>query len=110
MKTSRKMMWLAIPLAFALLTTAWLPPAAAADKTYKMSGEVTGVNTQHNTVVVEVPMGKETFTVAGPLASDAKIMKNGRSAELSDFQTGDKATVTFHSGMQGHVIDALTSR
>lgn len=110
MKKSKKIMWLAVPLAVVLLTAAWLSPAAAEVKRYKMSGEITGVNTQHNTVVVEVPMGKENFTVAGPLASDAKIMKNGRSAELSDFQTGDKATVIFHSDMEGHVIDSLTSR
>lgn len=110
MRNSEKILWVAIAMAVTLFTAGLLSPAVAAEKMYKMSGEITAINTVHDTVVVEVPMGKKMFTVAGPLASDAKLMKNGRKANLSDFRAGEKATVTFHSNMDGHVIDSLTSR
>jgi len=109
MRTSRKMHWIAVVMTVTLVT-AGLVSSAAAQKMYKMSGKITDVSPQHNTVVVEVPMGKEMFTVAGPLASDAKLIKKGREAQLSDFQTGERATVTFHSNRKGHVIDSMMVR
>lgn len=109
MKKFRKLIWIGIVVTMALIVGGLTSSPATAER-FKMSGEITYVNMQHNTVVIEVPMGKEMFTVAGPLAGDAKVMKNGRNAELSDFQVGEKATVTFHSNPQGHVIDSLMGR
>jgi len=109
MRTDRRILWTAVVITAALVV-AGLASSTSAQEMYKMSGEITDVSPQHNTVVVEVPMGKEMFTVAGPLAADAKLMKKGRQAQLSDFQTGEDAMVTFHSNMKGHVIDRLEVR
>jgi outer membrane lipoprotein-sorting protein len=38
----------------------------AGEKIYQMKGEITAIESVHNTVVIEVPMGKRMFTVAGP--------------------------------------------
>ncbi|MBW1677629.1 MAG: hypothetical protein JRJ79_13770 [Deltaproteobacteria bacterium] len=43
----------------------------AGEKIYQMKGEITAIESAYNTVVIEVPMGKRMFTVAGPLSSEA---------------------------------------
>ncbi|MEJ2167616.1 MAG: hypothetical protein P8185_07025 [Deltaproteobacteria bacterium] len=74
---------------------------------YKMTGKITAINHQYQTIVIEVPLGSQMFTVAGPLAPDAKLTKAGQPAKLSDFAVNETVTVIFHSTNQGHVIDRL---
>jgi len=76
-------------------------------QSYKMTGKITNIDKIYDTIVIEVPMGTQMFTVGGPLASDAKLTKGNRPALLSDFKVGEEVTVIFHSTDQGHVIDRL---
>jgi hypothetical protein len=92
---------------FALLVTA---PAIVSGKTYLMTGKITGIDLAYDTVVVEVPMVSKTFTVGGPLASDARMIKNDQTASLDDFNVGEQVTVKWHSTPQGHVIDRLVTK
>ena len=78
-----------------------------AHDSYKMTGKITAIDLNYQTIVVEVPLENQRFTVGGPLAPDAKLMKNDQSAKLSDFSVNEKVTVIFHSTDQGHVIDQL---
>lgn len=77
-----------------------------------MVGEITAIDLMNKTVVVEVPVGKtafgeQLFTVGGPLASDAELIKGSRSAKLGDFKVGDRVTVKWKPIETGHLILSL---
>ena len=84
--------------------------AAAATKTYQMTGKITAIELASRTVVVEVPVGKGMFTVGGPLSAKAAVRKQGRTAQLQDFKVGDRVTVEWRAATEGHVIDRLEVR
>jgi hypothetical protein len=71
---------------------------------YGMSGKITALEPDNNTVVVEVIQGDDQFTVAGPLSSDAILLKGDESANLGEFNEGDSVMVHFYSTDEGHVI------
>ena len=79
----------------------------AGEKTYQMKGEITAIESVHNTVVIEVPMGKKMFTVAGPLSSEAILKRGERRAGLTDFVVGDEVTVKWKATDSGHIIEML---
>ena len=100
--------------------TAWLglicglyvlvSPVMGAGKTYVMSGKVTAVDTAYNTIVIDVPMGKEIFTVAGPLSPKAVLRKGGKLAHLSSFMVGESVKVKWQATDEGHLITALDAK
>jgi hypothetical protein len=83
-------------------------PLIVFGQSYKMTGEISTINLNEQIIVVEVPLGSQMFTVAGPLAPDAKLTRDNQPAELKDFNVGEKVTVIFHSSDKGHVIDRLS--
>lgn len=87
------------------------PQAPAADLIYKMTGKITAIELPFRTVVIEVPLSKnKTFTVAGPLAQDAKLQKGGKAAGLADFSVGERVTVLWKGIPSGHLITGLMAR
>lgn len=88
----------------------FLSPAMGAGKTYVMSGKVTAVDTANNTIVIDVPLGKETFTVAGPLSPKAVLRKGGKPAHLSEFMVGESVKVKWQATDEGHLILALDAK
>ena len=77
---------------------------------YLMTGKISAIDLAYDTVVIEVPMASKTFTVGGPLASDARMIKDDQTAGLDDFKVGEGVTVKWHSTPQGHVIDRLVAK
>jgi hypothetical protein len=75
-----------------------------------LSGKITAIDMAANTVVVDVPMGKQMFTVGGPLAPMAKLTKAGKPAKLSDFKQGDHVKVSYKSTAKGPVIEKLMTQ
>lgn len=101
----------AIALAFAVtLSLSFATQSMGGEALYKMTGEITAIDLEYRTVVIEVPMVGKTFTVGGPLASGAVLKKGGVSAGLGEFQVGDQAVVTWRSTPEGHLILSLTSK
>jgi hypothetical protein len=96
----------AIP-AVIVITLVLACPLSVLGQPYQMTGKITSIDLNYQSIVIEVPLGSQMFTVGGPLASDAKLTKAGQSAKLSDFSVNEKVTVIFHSTDQGHVIDRL---
>ncbi len=84
--------------------------AVAADKTYIMTGKITAIDTQEKIVVIDVPLQKGIFTVAGPLVGGADLKKGGKPATLSDFKVGEKVTVKWKGTSWGHLIESLSAR
>ena len=103
-----KKRWIPVILVTALLVLASVPLHAYAGKVHTMEGKISAVEPTYNTVVVEVPVGKDRlFTVGGPLVADAEVKKHGRSANLEDLSNGDSVVVTWRSTPNGHVIEKL---
>ena len=90
-----------------LLTAA---PSVVVGKTYTMTGKITAIDRAYDTIVIEVPMASKMFTVAGPLAANAKLAKNNRMVGLGEFKVGERVAVKWHSTAEGHVIDRLVSK
>ena len=88
----------------------FVSPVMGAGKTYVMSGKVTAVDTAYNTVVIDVPLGKEMFTVAGPLSPKAVLRKGGKPAHLTDFMVGESVKVKWQATDEGHLITALEAK
>ncbi len=82
----------------------------AAGKVFKRAGEIAAIDLDHNTVVVEVPVGKKLFTVGGPLSAEAVLERGGQSVGLADFRTGDRVTVTWETTERGHLILSLKAK
>jgi hypothetical protein len=99
----------AILVAVSVVLLQGVAQVSAAEKTYQMTGTIAAIDGASQTVVVEVPVGKDMFTVGGPLNVTAVLTKGGRSVQLSAFRRGDKVTVTWRSTSDGHVIERLTS-
>ncbi|HET9299388.1 MAG TPA: hypothetical protein VFO11_05545, partial [Candidatus Polarisedimenticolaceae bacterium] len=59
--------------------------------TSPLSGRVVSVDSTGNTVVVETPNGRETFTTT----STTRFMSGGRTVMLSNLHEGDNVVVTF---------------
>jgi len=86
------------------------PGMAAAAKIYKMKGKIIAVDLDYNTVVVDVPIGKKIFRVAGPLSPDAVLKKGGGKASLSDFHEGEWVTVEWEHTDKGHIVKMLVAK
>ena len=82
----------------------------AGERIYQMVGDITALDLEYKTVVVEVPLAGKTFTVGGPLSSEAVLERGGQSATLADFQVGDRVTVKWEATAQGHVILLLRAK
>ena len=83
----------------------------AAENEYKMGGEITAIEKDYNTVVIEVLLGNDRlFTVGGPLSEGAVLKKDGQTVSLSSFAVGDKVTVLWRATEKGHIIDRLETR
>jgi hypothetical protein len=52
--------------------------AAAVGRMRRMTGTIKAVDPAAQTVVVEVPLSHDTFTVGGPLSPQATVKKGGK--------------------------------
>jgi hypothetical protein len=83
---------------------------SAGENVYVMTGKIAAIDPEFETAVIEVPLGDKSFTVGGPLVSEAKLKKGGRSAALLDFSIGEQVTVKWRSTAKGHMIEMIESR
>jgi hypothetical protein len=77
---------------------------------YVMSGKIKAVDLQYDTAVIDCPEGKRVFTVAGPLAHKADLLKGGKPTQLKDFKEGERVTVKWKAVPDGHLILMLSAK
>ena len=82
----------------------------AGERKYLMSGEMTAIDLDYKTVVIEVPLGERMFTGGGPLSSKAVLKRGGLLVDLVNFQVGDRVTVEWKVSEQGHLILVLKAK
>ena len=80
------------------------------EKKYRMSGDLTAIDIDYNTVVIEVPLGGNMQTVGGPLSPKAILKRDGQSVGLADFQVGDRVIFIWQSTKKGHLILSLKAK
>jgi hypothetical protein len=102
MKRTAYVMTLVLPVMFFLFFSS--VQSWAGKRIYQMSGDITAIDLDYHTVVVEVPLGGKTFTVGGPLSSEAVSKRGSQSVSLEDFRVGDQVTVKWEATEQGHII------
>jgi hypothetical protein len=95
--------------ALAVLLLGWSTPYAD-DRVHTLSGNITAIDLDYDTVVVDVPMGDQELTVGGPVVENAELSKNGREADLNDFEVGDRVVVTWERTDKGVLIQRLVQR
>jgi len=54
----------------------FIPQSFADERMYRMVGDITAIDLDYNTVVIEVPLEGKLFTMGEPLSHDA-ILKKG---------------------------------
>jgi hypothetical protein len=74
-----------------------------------MHGEVASVDINHQTIVVEVPMGKGLFTVGGKVTSKTRLIKGIIKVPLSSFKIGEKVVIRWRGTPDGHLIESVTA-
>lgn len=84
--------------------------AIADARTEQMTGTIAAIEPASHTVVVEIPMGTDTFTVGGPLGPQAIIKKGGKTMQLQDLQVGERVAVAWKRTANGHEIERLEVR
>jgi hypothetical protein len=82
----------------------------AGERIYLMTGDITAIDLEYNTVVIEVPLEGKSFTVGGPLSHEAILKKGGQKVDLSAFQVGDRLKVKWEATEKGHVILSLNAK
>jgi len=87
-----------------------IPQSSADERLYRMVGDITAIDLDYNTVVIEVPLEGKLFTVGGPLSHDAILKKGNLSVDLVDFMAGDRVTVEWKPIEQGHLILLLQAK
>lgn len=84
--------------------------ATAAVRMEQGSGTTAAIEPAAQTVVIEIPQGKEKFTVGGPLSPKAIVKKGGKTAQLEAFHVGDHVRVTWRHTATGQEIAHLEAR
>ncbi len=96
-----------LTLSLVMLLFVW--QATAGEKLYLMTGKIAAIDHTFNTVVIEVPLEANLFTVGGPLSSKAILRKGGQPANLTDFAVGEQVRVKWRSTENGHIIEMMQS-
>jgi hypothetical protein len=106
MKRSHFIIVLAIIFSLALFgAQSW-----ASERIYQMTGDITAIDLEYNTVVIEVPMVGKTFTVGGPLSYEAILKKGHQVVDLLAFQVGDRVKVKWEATEKAHAILSLNAK
>jgi hypothetical protein len=107
-KLSRTVWIIAVAILCLLGLMVW--DAMAATGIYTNRGEISGIDIDFNTVVVEIPVDGQLMTVGGPLVEDVELKKGNRPATLRDFTVGETVTVKWRYTESGHRILGVYGR
>ncbi|MDY7035102.1 MAG: L,D-transpeptidase family protein [Thermodesulfobacteriota bacterium] len=104
---AKALLFLVISLFFLLFIFGWVWKVNSQEIRFK-KGEITSLEIDSQTVVVEVPFGSQYYTVGGSLSSTTILKKRaGEKACLRDFHAGDVVRVGWRKTETGHRIELL---
>ncbi len=83
-------------------------PAAAA-RPAGLVGKVVAVTPQSQTIVVDVPLGKETLRLGAETTDETKIMVDGKTASLDALKAGGRVRISYHRTTTGDVADTVVA-
>ncbi len=85
------------------------PKPAAAKQPAGMVGKVIAITPQSDTIVVDVPEGKETLRIGAEVTDRTKIMVNGKKASLQDLKNGERVRISYHRTPAGDIANSLVA-
>ena len=86
-----------------LLTVLFFSLASAQEgRVQQMTGKVSAVTLSSKTIVVEIPLGKDSLTVGGEVTDETEVSVDGKTATLNDIKVGDRVTVRWIKEEHGH--------
>ncbi len=83
---------------------------ATAEKPESLVGTVVAVDSGSQTLVVDVPLGKETLRVGASITPDTKIEAGGKNLSIENLQEGSRVRLNFQrveTGDQALAVDVL---
>ena len=84
-------------------------PMASPNTTYVGCGQILQIDSDTNSMAVELSMGKRfLITLKGKLSPDVRFGANGRPSSILDFNIGDKVTIHWCNTKNGAMIMTLT--
>ncbi len=70
-------------------------------------GKVIAVSAKSDTVVVDVPLGKETLRIGAVTTDRTRILVDGKKAPLDTLKPGERVRITYHRTDTGDVATSL---
>ncbi len=83
---------------------------AAAEKPESLVGTVVAVDSGSQTLVVDVPLGKETLRIGASITPETKIEAGGKNLSIENLQEGSRVRLSFRrieAGDQALTVDVL---
>jgi hypothetical protein len=100
---------LIISISLIVLLIPGIGALAADPDVYTYTGEISAIDLDHGTVVVEVPVEQDSLTVGGTLIPQATLSKSGQKVELEEFSVGERVQVTWEKTDETHLIHGLVA-
>ncbi|MBI3989658.1 MAG: hypothetical protein HY347_08570 [candidate division NC10 bacterium] len=76
--------------------------SAQEGRVQQMTGKVSALTLSSKTIVMEIPLGRDSLTVGGEVTDETEISVDGKTATLNDIKVGDRVTVRWIKEEHGH--------
>ncbi len=83
--------------------------ASAAARPSGLMGKIVAVDVPNRTIVVDVPLGKETLRLGAETTDTTKIMAGGKEASLQTLKEGERVRISYHRTDTGDVANSVTA-
>lgn len=83
--------------------------ASAAPRPSGLVGKIVAVDVPNRTIVVDVPLGKETLRLGAETTDTTKIMAGGKEASLQALKEGERVRISYHRTDMGDVANSVTA-
>jgi len=106
-KDMKKLLFfVALIIAFFMVFAERIPESKAIERSLQ-KGEITGIDLDQRTFVIEVLLNEDLYTVGGVVSTDAVLKKGGLKTGLESFRIGDTVRVGWRKDKSGHKIQYL---
>ena len=72
-------------------------------------GKIVAVTPTSQTIVVDVPLGKETLRIGAEATDATKILVGGKKASLNALKEGERVRISYHRTNMGDVANSVVA-
>lgn len=74
-----------------------------------LAGKIVAVTPDSHTIVVDVPLGKETLRIGAEATDATKILVGGKKASLNALKEGERVRISYHRTAMGDVANSVVA-